>query len=131
MRQRGPTFRVVNSVMAAIFVLGAAVQYNDPDPWRWIAIYGAAAVSCLLDSRLRPGWVAPAAVGVASLVWIAASAPRILPHLVIRDLVRPMQEKTPAIEESRELLGLVIIAVWMGLLAMSWIRRKRERQRDS
>lgn len=115
-------FRIVNWVMVALFAVSVVVQLNDPDPWRWIAIYGAASAACLLARPGRAGWLAPA---------IVAIAPRTLPNLVIRDLVKPMQEKTPAIEESRELLGLVIISVWMGVLVLARARLERRRRTGS
>ena len=30
--------------MAAMFAAAALLQYNDPDPVRWVLVYGAAAV---------------------------------------------------------------------------------------
>jgi hypothetical protein len=39
--------------MAALFALSAAVQWNDPDPWLWIAVYGASAVASGLAALER------------------------------------------------------------------------------
>lgn len=36
--------RILNGVLFALLVLFAAAQYNDPDKWFWVLIYGAAAV---------------------------------------------------------------------------------------
>ena len=33
-----------NLAIAVIFALFAYVQLNDPDPWRWVALYGAVAI---------------------------------------------------------------------------------------
>jgi Transmembrane family 220, helix len=35
-------YRVINWVMAVLFLFAAVVQYNDPDPVRWMAMYLAA-----------------------------------------------------------------------------------------
>ncbi len=35
---------VANGLMAALFLIAAALQYNDPDPLRWLAVYGLAAL---------------------------------------------------------------------------------------
>ena len=35
-------------MMAVLFLIAAALQYNDPDPLRWMAIYGLAVLACLL-----------------------------------------------------------------------------------
>ena len=47
---RGPastTARLGIGAMGTLMVLSAAVQYNDPDPYPWIALYLAAAVTVL------------------------------------------------------------------------------------
>ncbi len=36
--------RIVALILAFLFFLFAAFQYNDPDPSVWMAIYGVAAV---------------------------------------------------------------------------------------
>ncbi|HYI78522.1 MAG TPA: transmembrane 220 family protein, partial [Chryseolinea sp.] len=36
--------RIVNFILAVLFLLFAFVQINDPDPVIWILIYGAMAV---------------------------------------------------------------------------------------
>ena len=38
-------YRVFCAVMASVFLLSAAVQWNDPDPGRWIAFYGLGALT--------------------------------------------------------------------------------------
>ena len=113
-------FEGLNLVMALMFLTGAVLQYNDPDPFRWIAVYGAATVACLLAPRMqRAGVILPAVVGLFCLVWVVAIAPRVLPELELGNLVRTMEVKTPAIEESRELLGLLLITAWMAVLGLA------------
>ncbi|MCP3981846.1 MAG: TonB-dependent receptor plug domain-containing protein, partial [bacterium] len=109
--------RWIHIAAAILFFISAALQYNDPDPLRWIAIYGAAGAACLVASHPRGRWLG-AAVGLISLFWAASYAPRVLPDLAFGDLVKPMHEKTPQIEDGREMLGLLIIAVWMGVVAL-------------
>jgi len=31
--------KIFFATLASLFLLFAVVQYNDPDPWLWIAIY--------------------------------------------------------------------------------------------
>ena len=38
--------RIVNAFGVALFVLCAGVQVNDPDPLRWITVYGVSALLC-------------------------------------------------------------------------------------
>ena len=36
---------------AALFFACAAVQWNDPDPMRWVVIYTGAATACVMSVR--------------------------------------------------------------------------------
>jgi hypothetical protein len=45
------TMKIFNVVFCILFILFAAVQYNDPDPYIWIPIYLYAAVLCWLAFR--------------------------------------------------------------------------------
>lgn len=40
--------KILNLVLAALFIIFAFVQLNDPDPVLWIFIYGVMAVACVL-----------------------------------------------------------------------------------
>ncbi len=63
-------FRIVNGVMALLFAVAVAVQYNDPDPIRWMAIYGAASIVTLMTAaRGRAPVFAAAVVGGIALAW--------------------------------------------------------------
>ena len=116
-------FRVANRTMAVLFLICAAIQFNDPDPLRWAAIYGAAGFACLAAGRFRYSWPLPSGVGLLALVWAAWLSP-ILPQVRLRDLGRTMHAETPSIELGRELLGLVIVLGWMVVLVVD-SRRKR------
>jgi hypothetical protein len=108
---------LVNVVMVALFAASAALQYNDPDPLRWAMVYGLAAVACIAVWRRPALWWVAGLVGLAALAWCLALAPHALPSFRAADLVRTMKAETPSIEESREILGLGLVVVWMGVLA--------------
>ena len=38
------TFRIASASFALLFAFGAVVQWNDPDPLRWMAAYAAVAL---------------------------------------------------------------------------------------
>jgi hypothetical protein len=114
---------MANRTMAVLFLISAAIQFNDPDPLRWAAIYGAAGFACLAAGRFRYSWPLPSGVGLLALVWAARLSP-ILPQVRLRDLARTMHAETPSIELGRELLGLVIVLAWMVVLVVD-SRRKR------
>lgn len=117
--------RVLTGLMGILFVFAAAVQYNDPDPIRWMAIYGLAALACglALAGRL-PRW-APVVVGLAALVWAATLAPRVVGRVSLGDLFESYAMKSEPVEEAREMGGLLIVAGWMAVLAVVGSRRAR------
>jgi len=110
--------------MAALFVFAAAVQYNDPDPLRWMAIYLAAAAACVLAVLRRlPRWL-PAMVGLAALVWAATLSPHVLGRVGMGEMVQAWEMKDVRVEEGREMYGLLIVVGWMAVLALvGWRRR--------
>ena len=116
--------RAANGVMAALFVFAAAVQYNDPDPLRWMAIYLAAATACVLAVLRRlPRWL-PIVVGLAALVWAATLSPHVLGRVGMGEMVQAWEMKDVRVEEGREMYGLLIVAGWMAVLALAGWRRR-------
>lgn len=116
--RRSNWFESINIGIAALFLISAALQFNDPDPILWIAIYGAAGLGCLLARRWSIAWWLVAAVAVVSLGWSASMAPRVIPTLQPGHLVESMKASTPQIEEGREMLGLLIVGIWTTLVAV-------------
>ena len=108
-------FRIVNWVVAALFLTSAVLQLNDPDPWRWVVLYGAGGAACLLHRRTAWDRTVAAAVALAALIW-AVMLSGILPDLRLGDLVKTMKAEEPQIELGREFLGLLIVFVWMLVL---------------
>ena len=45
--------KAFNYFFCAVFIVFAALQYNDPDPYLWIPIYLYAAVLCYLAAKGR------------------------------------------------------------------------------
>ncbi len=122
--------KVFNWIFVVLFVLFAAVQYNDPDPYLWMPIYLYAAALCWLASRYRFPRIA---------YWVGFAA--YLPYAVYKafdqnglvDWIRyhnaeniagTMKAETPWVEETREFFGLVIV---IAVLALDyfWLRRRK------
>ena len=116
MARADSVLRVLNVVMGFLFVLAAAVQYNDPDPVRWVVIYGAAAVACWLSlrRRLRAGFVV--VVGAVALVWALTIVPSVAGKVSFSQLFTDLAMHAPLVEEGRETGGLLLVAVWMAVL---------------
>lgn len=121
---RARFWTLANVIMLLMFLFSAAVQFNDPDPIRWIGIYCAAAVMCGLEIRGRaPAWAA-AAVAVIALVWAGSLYYRA--HGVpISALFAEWEMRDVRIEEAREMYGLMIVGFWMIVIAgVGWRRVK-------
>lgn len=109
---------VANVVAVLVFVLFAALQWNDPDPWLWIPIYASPAIaSGLAITRRLPRWV-PLALGALALVGTLPLLPAGI-HAPPEKVVTDMQMHAAGVEEAREAIGLLIVAAWMAVLAFA------------
>lgn len=87
----------VNYFFLLIFLLCVAVQYNDLDPFRWIAIYGAALICCILFAARKLPLYLSAGVGLAALIWAVFILPEVwgqtIPmHEVLQPCICSVQE---------------------------------------
>ena len=111
--------RIINSLLALMFMAFAFVQVNDPDPILWIIIYGAmAAVSVMAIFEFYiPMLMWALAVGY--LVYLIFLFPGVTDwwnssdRSLLFDDIAKMQY--PYIEEAREFLGLVICQLVLAL----------------
>jgi len=117
--------------MAFLFLLAAAAQYNDPDPVQWTVIYLLPAIACVQSVRGKLNWVFPAAVCIVSLGWAAVLAPSALSKPVeLKDLTGSFEMMNLAVEEAREMIGLLIVATWMCVLTIVEVRRGKSAIRE-
>ena len=118
MNSRG--FQALALVMTVLCLVSTLLQYNDPDVLPWTALYGAATLisawAAFRPATLR--WFPPVLVGLVAAVWAIVIGTHIQGGLAFADLFKTMKAELPAIEESRETLGLIIVAVWMAVLAI-------------
>ena len=117
--------RPAHAFMAILFLFGAIVQYNDPDPFRWMAIYLGASIACALAALRRGHWAFAAVVGVVALTWGGSLAPAVLGVVEPGALVGAWEMKDTEIEVGREMYGLFIIAAWMFVVVVTERRRQR------
>jgi hypothetical protein len=104
--------------MTALFLIAAALQYNDPDPIQWMAIYGLAALACLLALAGRLPRPVPGLIGLAALVWALALAPAVVGRVSLGELFESYTMKSQSVEEAREMGGLLVVTAWMAVLAL-------------
>jgi hypothetical protein len=116
--------RRVAAVMSVVFALAAFVQWNDPDPLLWIALYGLAAALSLSAAAGR-FWLWPSAAAAALYL---AGMLSLLPALADAraSAFTAWKMRDASDEEAREALGLAICAVWMIVLI---VRARAERRR--
>ena len=116
--------KIVNLVLAAMFLLFAFVQVNDPDPALWIIIYGSMAVICILAAFGIYSRVALSLLTVAFIAYSVILIPGFNEWLQQDDKSILFDDLTKMdhlyIEESREFLGLMIcVAVLVTQLVRS------------
>lgn len=106
---------LANAIMLLMFVFSAIVQVNDPDPFAWIGMYGAAAVACGLEIRRKLSVWLPLSVALVAIAWAASLYYRAR-DVPISALFAEWEMRDLRIEEAREMYGLMIVAVWMIVL---------------
>ena len=114
-------FKLVNAIMAGLFLISALVQLNDPDPLAWMAVYSLCAVTCLLTFTRYRSWMVPTAVGGLCLLWILSLIPGIYAEsstITWSEVVGSMEMKSMQSELVREAGGLLIAVVWMLVLVV-------------
>jgi hypothetical protein len=111
--------RFLDLTMATLFAFAAILQFNDPDPSRWIAIYATASVLSVLVGFNCPVWrPAFVAVAVIALAWAALIALAGPGASEYSHMFEAWEMKSPDVEEAREASGLVIVAAWMIVLCV-------------
>jgi hypothetical protein len=109
-------WKLADALFLLMFAFSVIVQVNDPDPLAWMAIYGAAAVACLLSLRGRLPWWFAVVTGIVALAWAATIAPRVIGQVPFMDMFAEFEMKDIGVEESREMYGLLLIGGWMAIL---------------
>ena len=113
----GGPFRLANRLFAGLFLLCVALQWNDPDPLQWMAIYAAAAAACLGHSHPKWAWF-ELLVLLLALSWAAVLFPE-TEGVRLGELPRTMETRGGAVELGREVGGLSWIVLWMGVLLLN------------
>ncbi len=124
------SMKLFNLIFAFLFVLFAALQYNDPDPYLWVPIYMYAAVLCWLAFRNRfypRAYITGIAVYTIYAVYKIFDQNGLIDWISVHhaeNIAETMKAEKPWVEESREFFGLVIL---MTVLAVDWWYAVRKR----
>lgn len=121
--------RIVNFLLAVMFLVFAFLQINDPDPLIWILIYGVMAVYCIMaifsfyPQKLLLATIAIYVLyGLSYINGVIAWAQSENPALLFSDVAKMDYWY---IEEAREFLGLLIC---LGILIFYIIRSRSLRK---
>lgn len=106
-------FRILHALMAALFIFAAALQYNDVDIARWMAMYLAAALVCVLDLINRPKPMLATVVAVIALAWSILYVVHGAWKIPLPALFSEWEMKDQSIVAGREMNGLFIVVLWM------------------
>ncbi len=114
--------RVIDAVVAIIFMLFALTQINDRDPAYWILVYGGTAVVALaaVFARFSSYWTVMISGAAASGMIIAFNG--FIAYFFSGDpgsLTGPMLAEKPWVEPAREFLGL-----GFSLAALLWYQKR-------
>jgi len=109
-------------LLAGLALVAAALQFNDPDPVYWIAVYtGTAAVIAGKGlGRLSRFWAAVVIGGtVAGMLMTVGGFGAYLQSGNFVSIFGDMLASPPYVEETREFLGLAL-----ALAALAWCYRR-------
>lgn len=123
--------KLFNIFFAVLFVLSAALQYNDPDPYLWMPIYLFGAVLCWLAFRNK---FYPVAYLIGVFLYTVYAVILFFEKDGVLDwyrnhnsenLVQSMKATKPWIEATREFLGLVIL---IAVLLVNYFYSKKKKR---
>ena len=110
--------------MAALFLISAAVQYNDPSPAPWIALYLAAATATGLGAAGQSMRWFPAAIIVVCVCWEIHYIRLGAWHTAFGNLTREWHMTDQKIVDGREFYALIWIGAWMTFLLLAGPRAR-------
>jgi hypothetical protein len=121
--------KAFNIFFIVIFILFAAVQYNDPDPYVWMPIYLYAAYLCYqaVKKLYQPvlyviGFIAYGAYALYLLFDKTGVLDWAREHHA-ENIAQTMKVTRPWIEETREFFGLIIVIIVL-LINILWLKQK-------
>ena len=113
------------ALLGLLFLFGAVVQYNDPDPLSWIAIYVAASVACFMAAADLGTWIVAAAISAVALLWALSLLTGAAPAVRIFEMFAAWEMKSERVEVAREMYGLLLTSISTAAVAVARYRRSR------
>ena len=122
--------KVFNILFTLLFIISAALQYNDPDPYLWIPIYLYGAFLCFKayqEVYYPKAYLTGILVYLIYGTYLLFDTNGVLSWLNqhnAENIAQRMKATAPWIEETREFFGLLILSAVLFINYTSF-RRKR------
>jgi hypothetical protein len=116
--------KTFNYIFCFLFIVFAALQYNDPDPYIWMPIYLYSSAFCYLAAKKKFYPIAYAAgifvyaVYALFLFFDKTGVLNWAKEHHAENIAGTMKATEPWIEESREFFGLLIV---IAVMAFNWV----------
>lgn len=124
--------KIFNIFFCIIFIVFAALQYNDPDPYVWVPVYMYTSVLCWLAARGRyytKAYLLGIAVYALYAVYKVFDSNGLLDWINKHDaanIAETMKAEQPWIEESREFFGLLILIAVLAINYFEAVKKRRK-----
>jgi membrane-bound ClpP family serine protease len=115
-------FKILGVLCTILFIVSAALQYNDPDPLIWILIWGLAAMISILFLLNKISFTITMILGVLSLIGFIYIYPSNFQGFDLKN------GDAESIELGREAFGLLIIAfiLFMYAFRIRYVQLKKK-----
>ncbi|WP_421945758.1 transmembrane 220 family protein [Pedobacter sp.] len=113
--------KIFNIIFCLIFILSAALQYNDPDPYIWVPIYLYGAWFCFQAFRGKyypKAYLAGILIYTIYALYLWFDKSGVMSWYSehnAENIVQSMKATKPWIEETREFGGLLLLIIALGI----------------
>ena len=124
--------KAFNVFFIIVFILSAALQYNDPDPYIWMPLYLYGAFLCYqaLKRKYNPVlYITGLVVYLSYAVYLFFDKEGVMSWARdhgAENIAQTMKATKPWIEETREFGGLLILIAVL-ICNMIWLAKKKPR----
>jgi hypothetical protein len=117
--------KIFNLFLTALFVISAALQYNDPDPLLWISFYLAVAVICVFAAFGKFNRWANLLVMAACIYLLTPLFPPFVQWVKdgMPSITESMKASSPHVELVREFLG---VAIALAVVIFQYVRGRMQ-----
>lgn len=124
--------KLFNIIFIVLFIISAALQYNDLDPYLWMPIYLYGALLCFfaLSGKYNSSLYILGLIAYSSYaLYLFFAKDGVLSWITNHDtesIVQSMGASKPWIEDTREFFGLLIL-IFVLIINKIWLSKKSKR----